>query len=517
MRRIVSLWFPDFPIERLQAACQKRGEAFPALPGQPFALLASGAEGLRLAACDGFAAARGLAPGMRLSDARAQVPDLATHAQDVEADAAALLALARWAERFSPWVATDGSDGLILDIAGVAHLFGGEAMMMADMRQRFANLGFATRVGVAPSIGAANALARFGEDGSRCDDPRECLASLPVRALRIEDKDEVTLKRLGLKTIGSLYGIPRESLARRFREKRAGAGESVLRRLDEALGLVDEPVSPLRPLPVFSLRHAVADPMRDAGQIENAVSDLIHGLCRKLTRAGRGATRIVLKFFRADGTRSVTHMGLGQPSQDPLHIMRLTRPRLERLDAGFGIDAISIEAEETGPAPSEEPGFMEDATPFRHDHDLARLSDQLANRAGGSGITRLSPHESHMPERAERHVDLSLKPATSVESGRLRPATLLANAEPISVMASVPDGPPLRFTWRRMAHKVARSEGPERIAPEWWREREGSSARPRDYYIVEDEQGRRFWLYREGLYGEAQAPSPQWFMHGLFA
>lgn len=472
---------------------------------------------MRLFACDGFAQARGLEAGQKLADARAVAPDLATHSHEPETDAAALLALARWAERFSPWVAQDGRDGLLIDIAGVAHLFGGEAMLLADIRQRFRALGFTVKTGVAPFIGAAYALARFGDDVTPGDDVRENLAPLPVAALRISEKDIVTLRRLGLKTIGSLYDIPRESLARRFREVRGGSGGDVLKRLDEALGLADEPLSPLRPLAAFSVRHGVADPMRSPNMLEEAASDLIHRLCRKLARAGCGATRLSFKFFRADGTRAVIPLGLSRPSQDPLHMMRLLRPKLDTLDAGFGIDAIHLEAEETGPAESEEPGFMEGAAAFHHDFDLAALSDRLSNRASEAGLAQLSPVASHMPERAESFTAFSAAATKLQERENIRPATLLSHAEPISVMASVPDGPPLRFTWRRMAHKVARSEGPERIAPEWWREREGSSARPRDYYIVEDEDGRRFWLYREGLYGEAQAPSPQWFMHGLFA
>ena len=258
MRRIVSIWFPDFSLNRLQAACRRQGQEFPSLPGQPFAFLEAGPEGLRLGPLDGFAAARGLSPGMRLADARAVAPDLATHPLEPEADAAALTGLARWAERFSPWVAIEGTDGLTLDIAGIAHLFGGEVQMLADMRQRFADLGFTLKAAAAPTIGAAHALARFGLDLEQVEDARAGIAPLPVAALRISQKDAATLRRLGLKTVGSLYAIPRESLARRFREARGGDAGGVLGRLDQALGLADEPLSPLRPLPVFHVRHVVA-------------------------------------------------------------------------------------------------------------------------------------------------------------------------------------------------------------------------------------------------------------------
>ena len=465
---------------------------------------------------DGFAAARGLSPGQRLADARAIAPDLATHPMDEEADQAALTGLARWSERFSPWIAMDGQDGLLLDITGVAHLFGGESHMLADMRQRFADLGLTLKAAIAPNIGAAHALARFGLDLEICEDARRSIASLPVAALRISDKNAATLRRLGLKTIASLYTIPRDSLARRFREAKGGNAEALLTRLDQALGLVDEPLSPLRPLPIFHVRHAMAEPLRDSDYLQNILSDLLHRLCRKLSRAGRGAIRMSARFFRADGTRAVIHFGMSKPSQDPLHMMRLLKPKLESLDAGFGIDAISLEIEEAGPAPMDEPGFMEDEAHFQHDFDLAELSDQLMNRAAEAGLARFIAQASHLPERAETIGPLAAM-AVEYNLEAARPATLLARPETIEVMASVPDGPPLHFRWRRLSHRIVKSEGPERLSPEWWQQQPGAKpARTRDYYIVEDAEGRRFWLYREGLY-EEQGEAPRWFLHGLFA
>lgn len=476
-----------------------------ARPGQPFALLREGAEGLRLAACDGFAAARGLQAGQRLHDARAVAPDLATARHDSEADAAALLALARWSERFSPWVAMDGTDGLLLDTSGVAHLFGGETALLADMRQRFSALGFSTHAAIAPSIGAAHALARHG--GAIVEDAREALARLPVAALRITDGEAATLSRLGLKTIGSLYDIPRASLARRV--------PGALERLDGALGLDEEPLSPLKPPPAFSLRHVVADPIRDGALLENVAGGLIHGLCAKLSRAGRGASRVAVKFYRADGTRAVIPLGMARPSQDPLHMMGLLRGKLDTLDAGFGMDAVTVEAEETAPASMDEPGFMEEASPFlRDDVALAHFADRMGNRTQGQ-LARLITQESHIPERAEAIAPFTAR-ASDGGTGNPRPASLLQSPERVDVMASVPDGPPLRFTWRRMAHRVVKAEGPERMEREWWREAEKAPARPRDYYIVEDAEGRRYWLYREGLYGAPEG-EPEWFLHGLFA
>jgi len=226
-----------------------------------------------------------------------------------------------------------------------------------------------------------------------------------------------------------------------------------------------------------------------------------------------GALRVLLKLYRTDGSRAVVTAGLTRPSNDPLHLGRLLRPKLEEVDAGFGIDAMSLEAEETAFLEPYEPGFMEEKTSFNH--DFAALADRLINHHEEARLASLEPAERHLPEWAEKLKPPSDKPS-SVPSPGIRPLTLLDHPEKIRVMAEVPDGPPLRFIWRRVSHRILRMEGPERIAPEWWH---GSARteRARDYYVVEDEDGRRFWVFREGIYGEPHAPDPNWFIHGLLA
>jgi len=227
-----------------------------------------------------------------------------------------------------------------------------------------------------------------------------------------------------------------------------------------------------------------------------------------------GATRIILKLYRTDGSRAILDVAFSIPSNDPLHFVRLLKPKLETIDAGFGIDAMSLEAEGAAPLDPYEPGFLENEAHFIH--DFAELADRIANRHSEARIARLEPAERHLPEWAEKLSPPVLTPFPLGQLRNMRPLTLLDPPEKIEIMAEVPDGPPLRFKWRQLSHRILRMEGPERIAPEWWREEE-KMRRPRDYYIVEDEEGRRFWLFREGIYGEPHSSSPGWFIHGLLA
>jgi protein ImuB len=502
-------------VERLNRALKQKGLSPLNVQGQAFALVESGAKGLRLAACDELALSLGLRPGQRLADARAQVPDLATTLHEPEKDAAALLALARWCERWSPWVALHEPDGLILDVTGVAHLFGGEASLLADMVARFHHMGFRLRLALASTIGAAWAFARFGNAQAIVvaeDQERARLGELPVEALRLDRDSLITLKRLGLKTIGSLYSIPRSEIARRFRGSTQIS--DVLVRVDQCLGEVEEPLSPLTPQPSFSVRHALIDPLIANEGLFSLLDQLAGRLCHRLEREDMGATRIILKLYRTDGSRAILDVAFSIPSNDPLHFVRLLKPKLETIDAGFGIDAMSLEAEGAAPLDPYEPGFLENEAHFIH--DFAELADRIANRHSEARIARLEPAERHLPEWAEKLSPPVLTPFPLGQLRNMRPLTLLDPPEKIEIMAEVPDGPPLRFKWRQLSHRILRMEGPERIAPEWWREEE-KMRRPRDYYIVEDEEGRRFWLFREGIYGEPHSSSPGWFIHGLLA
>lgn len=438
--------------------------------------------------------------GMRLADARAQLPELLTEPHEPEEDTSSLLGLCRWMERYSPWVAPDQPDGILLDVTGVPHLFGGEQRMMAEMKTRLGHYGFSVRVGQGATIGAAWALARY--------DAAEVNA-LPVEALRIDGAAAKTLRRLGLKTVGSLLAIPRASLARRFRGETIG--ENVLIRLDEMMGVRDEPLNPLNPPTSFMAHRALMEPVIHAEGLNIVLEGVVNHLCRDLEQAGKGALRLILKLFRTDGSRANLPAGFSAPSHDPRHMLRVLKPKLETVDAGFGIDAMTLEARETAEGLVQQHGFLEDDSTLA----LEQLNDRVLNRHDLAFLA-LEDVESHIPERAEiRKPAANALPAKPCRTAAARPLLIFEAPEPAKVVAAVPDGPPMRLTWRRVTRRVVKAQGPERVAPEWWRLTAGE--RPRDYYVIEDEQGRRYWLYREGLYGEPGEEQPKWYVHGLSA
>ncbi|HUR43891.1 MAG TPA: DNA polymerase Y family protein, partial [Aestuariivirga sp.] len=448
------------------------------------------------------------------------VPHLISELHEPEHDMASLLGLCHWMERYSPWVALEPPDGLLLDITGIPHLFGGEAKMLAGMRQRLARYGYTARIAVAETIGAAWAFARYapiassqrkpGSISQREDSGNFPLEKLPIEALRIDADAARTLRRLGLKTIGAVLAIPRASLARRFRGETVW--ENVLQRLDEATGCRDEPLNPLKPPASFVAHRAFMEPVITPESLEVALTGLVTTLSSGLEKNLQGVTRLIFKLFRTDGSCITLCVNLSAPSYEPAHLLRLLKPKLETIDAGFGIDAMALEALEMGHVSEQQYGFREK----ENSSSLEQLNDRVINRHEAE-ITVLQAVESHIPERAEIPQFRPPESRGLVLPGKTkqknhRPLLIFNRPEPASVIAEVPDGPPMRFTWRRVTRRVTKSRGPERIAPEWWRLNGGQHHGPRDYYLIEDEPGRRYWLYREGFYGETQ---PKWFVHGL--
>jgi protein ImuB len=523
MRRVISLWLPHWPTDRI-----RRGRPASRAPDRPLAAIA--AEGGRavIAAVNGAAAACGIAPGLSLADARARLPDLATIRSDPAGDAAALGQLALWCRRYTPIVALDGADGLWLDITGCAHLFGGEDVLLDDLKHRLAGFGVAARLGLADTPGAAWAVARHGqaaivEPGAM----RTALAGLSVAGLRLLPSAVETLMRLGLRRIGDLYPMPRAPLAARFGGGMDGRtlAAGVVRRLDQALGRAEEAIAPLHPAPELRERLAFAEPILTAEAIAGALDTLLSRLARALERSQKGVRRLDLDIYRADGVARCVAIGTSRATRDRDALFRLFREKLDNIDPGFGIDAIALSApvaERLGAmqiALPPERGAMSD-TSVAAAGAVAPLIDRLANRLGERAVFGLAQCDSHIPERAQRAAP-ALRPArrTIPPVRPPRPVRLFARPEPVEVVASVPDHPPALFRWRGAGHRVARAEGPERLAPEWWRgggtlDPAGLAASTRDYYRVEDEAGRRFWLFRQGLYGHGA--EPRWYLHGLF-
>lgn len=479
----------------------------------PFALVESVKGARRLAAVDAAAEAAGLWVGKTVTDAVALVPDLRTADGDPEADAAALAALADGCVRFSPAVAPDGSDGLFLDVSGAARLWGGEAALLDDLLARLARADVPARAAIADTAGAAWALARYGGEDRIVLEPgaqAEALAHLPVAALRLEPQAAAGLPRLGLTTIGQLTDLPRAQLGRRF-------GAHTLLRLDQALGRADEALRFRRPPTPWFERRAFFDPLSALDDLQRATGDLLAALCERLAAEGQGARRFEVVFHRADGRAFPVRVGAGRPARDPARLLKLFAPKLETVDPGFGIDAVTLTADRLEPLLERQTRLDRQS---ESEEAVAALVDQLGNRLGQDRVWRAAPFESHIPERAVTHAPASAPAPTSVAGGwdpeRPRPLRLLPRPEPVEALAPVPDDPPAVFTWRGRRRRVRRAEGPERIAEEWWRDvhRIPDPARVRDYYSVEDETGERFWLFRAGLWGCPE--EPRWYLHGLF-
>lgn len=462
------------------------------------------------------AALEGIAPGIGLADARALDPALLVEEADFIADAAALAKLAAWCDRFSPWITPCGADGILLDITGSAPLFGDEMGLACQAVARLARQGIEARAAIADTLGAAWALSRFG-NRAVLTVPRggleQALADLPVGALRIEPEIVALLERLGLARIGELYPLPRAALAAR-------CGDSVALRLDQALGLAVEPLSPLPPEPLLWSRRSCPEPIATAEAIAAALHDLLQQLTRRLAEDGLGARRLSLAAYRIDSRIERLAIGTAFPSRDRRHLWRLFEEKIEQIDPGLGIEDLVLTAESVESLAAVQLGL--DGEAARSDSaDLAVLVDRLANRLGMRALARPGLRESHIPERAVRFVPPLADRQAAPRSNALqqRPIRLLPRPEPIEAMAPIPDDPPRLFRWRQRAYRVRAADGPERIAPEWWRQDSkissgDSASESRDYYRVEDEAGQRFWLYRVGLYRPDAAP--RWFLHGFF-
>lgn len=560
MTRIVSLWLPCWPIDRL-----RRHDPSAVPDDRPFALVTSGARGIHLTAVNDPAARVGVHAGLSLADARAACPRLLTRPAEPKRDAAALARLAHWLGRYGPTRNVEGHDGAWIDITGVAHLFGGENGLMDDLTARLAALRISARAGLADTPGAAYALARYGGQGDRtirvwtiapAGDTLRALSPLPVAALRLDAAAVLLLKRLGLRRIGDLTHLPRAALERRFtsagssRSERCGRRghtdpnahlSAVLLRLDQALGMRSEPRAALCEPPVQSCRRMWSEPLIASGVLLGEIESLTRELCARLKDAGLGARRVALTLYRSDGTCAQVIAGCSRASTDARHIFHLLQEKLRRIDAGFGIDAAVLDASLAEPVADRQPTFYRNDASADPD-TLAALIDRLSGRLGEERISCLGLGASHIPERAHiRHpAAVTVRRPYQTITGPVthnaaaRPLLILTPPEPVSVLAEVPEGPPIRFTWRRVARAVAKARGPERVAPEWWRHlatpksKAGSGAEhetkseterdlTRDYYVVEAADGARFWMFREGRYGcGLGAEPPRWFLHGLF-
>jgi protein ImuB len=516
--------------------------------------------GMRIAALDSAASRAGLSVGQNVSDARALVPDLLVLEHDADFTAHVFSEFADWHSNASPIVAVDDImapyGDLILDITGVAHLFGGEERMLATLIGRLRTLGYATDGAIADTVGAAWAFAHFDPGSIVPEAELEArLARLPVNALRLTETQVAGLNQMGLKSVGQLYHRDRKALQARF-------GASLVTRLDQALGLIEERITPRVPIAEHYAERRFAEPIGYLDDVLMTVRDLAIQLGVRLGAETLGAQSFHLFLYRVDHKLMTLSVNAARATRDPGHIAQLFVHRSERLegeyDAGFGIDMIRLAAGSLSPTPDVQVGAFEidDGA-----EDLARLYDRMTSRLGPLTVVRSKPVDTHIPERAiklEPVVARTPDDPNALGDPPVRPLRLLPNPEPVEVIAEVPHGPPLRMVWRRISYRVLKASGPERIEAEWWRTGQRldfltppaigeaeiapqdhadptkkrvkpeplaehvsklASFDPettvRDYYVVEDEGGRRFWVFRVGLYGAAKPPG--WYLHGFFA
>lgn len=514
-QRILALWFPHLSAERvLRQRLGRSWRSGPRKPRPPLVFSHRENNTQRIAALDEEAEALRLKRGMGLADARAMHPALEVEEADPAADRRLLESLADWCDRYTPLVALDGSDGLFLDITGCAHLFGGEKAMLDDLLARLFHQGFGVRAGLASTPGAAWAAARFSLPPISPGDEADRLAPLPLAALRLPRETRSGLESVGLRTAGGIMTAPRAPLARRF-------GKELLIRLDQALGRIDEAISPRLPVAALSAERHLPEPITLVDHIEELAFILATTLKTDLERRGEGSRALELALFRVDGDVRRIAVGTSRPLREPRLVRRLFHERLTAaeatIDAGYGFDLVRLSVLQSAnlEIAQADLGGKED----EEGEGLAVFADRVRARLGHEAVLQPVLVESHNPERAAVVVPFSDaasggKAATGPHAPLERPIRLFSYPEPVEVMAEIPEGPPARFRWRRALHHVARAEGPERIAPEWWRE--GADAATRDYFRVEDVDGRRYWLYRQGFYGEPEA-LPRWYMHGIFA
>lgn len=470
-------------------------------------LLIAGRIGNRrvVTAVDEAASALGLRPGMTVSKAQALVPGLQIAQADPTADLASLDRLALWIlQHVAPIVAPDPPDGVVIDTTGTAHLHGGEDAMMQALVGRLTLSGITARAAMADSWGAAHALARHAADPVLIARGSALLAPLPLAALRLPPTLLHGLETLGFATIADLADQSRGPLTRRF-------GPDLCRKLDQAMGVLPEPITPLRPKDMIEIRRAFAEPIAAPETIARYIGQLVLRLCTALETRSLGVRRMDLICWRLDSHAQTIRIGLARPRRDADRLSRLLCDRIETIDPGFGIEIMTLTATQTEPLAQRQQNHLETEAP-----DLSGLIDVLTNRVGARAVYRLAPVASEVPERAQCRIAPLAEPGGAGWPAHWpRPVHLLPRPEPIETLALLPDHPPAWIIWRGIRHEVRRADGPERIFGEWWR-REAETHAVRDYFRIEDADGGRYWIYRAGDGEDGATGSQRWFLHGIF-
>jgi protein ImuB len=498
-KRFVTIWFRHLITDWLVIRQ-------PALSDVPFIVVAKDRGRLVITAANILAENQGVTVGMAAADAKAIIPGLQV-IDDRPGQAAKLLkALGEWCIRYSPIIAIDLPDGLILDVSGCAHLWGSERAYLKEIVTRLRSKGYDVRAAMADTVGTAWAISRFGQVTPIIESGGQATALLPLppAALRLEPTVLQRLQKLGLYQVSSFIRMPRSVLRRRF-------GESLLLRLGQALGQEDEVITPLQVVQPYQERLPCLEPICTATGIEIAIQRLLEMLCNRLREEGKGIRTAILKGYRIDGKIVQAAIGTNRASHSIHHLFKLFELKIAAIEPALGIELFVLEAPKVEDVPHIQEALWA-GKPGLDDLGVAELLDKIGGKMGAATIHRYLPDEHHWPERSIRPaLSLREKPAATWRNDKPRPTRLLTRPEPIEVSAPVPDYPPMLFRYKGKVHHIKKADGPERIEREWWLE-DGDH---RDYYNVEDEHGQRYWLFRLGHYAGGQGN--QWFLHGFFA
>jgi protein ImuB len=499
MARFVTIWFSQLKTDWFTIRQ-------PALRDLPFVLSAPDHGRMVITSANELARNLGIESGMVVADARAIIPSLQVIDDLPGLHEKLLKVIAEWCIRYTNIVAIDPPDGIIMDVTGCVHLWGGEMLYIKDINTRLKNRGYHVRATIADTIGAAWAIAHYGEISPIIENGKQmnALLSLPPSALRLEADTIERLHKLGLHQVRNFISMPRSALRRRF-------GKELILKLDQVLGHKEQLISPIFPIEPWRERLPCLEPIVTATGIEIALQRLLDIICKKLEQEGMGIRKAVFTGFRVDGKLEKIEIGTYRATFNSAHLYKLFEDKIPSIEPALGIELFMIEALKTEKcSPRQEK--LWDTTCGLEDQGLSELMDRLANRFGNSPLHRYLPAEHYIPEKSFKDSISLAEPATTIwKTERPRPLHLLSPPQRIEVTAPIPDYPPMNFRWKGKVHKIKKAEGPERIEQEWWVQ----DGPHRDYYAVEDEEGQRYWLFRSGHYNEDKIP--RWFLHGLFA
>ncbi len=499
MRRIMSIWFPQLPLDRRTRLGDPRIDA-------AFAIITEIKGALRLTNMTPEAREAGLREGMSVADARAICPELLTEKADAMREDMLLRALRRWADRLSPWITIDSPDGLILDATGCSHLFGGEASMARYAFDKLSHMQIAAKIGIADTKRAARALSRHNPktiSTSMQGCVKEDLKSLPVEALGIAAKVSNDLRRVGLKTVGQLYTIKHSELARRF-------GLDLVQALSKTLGQTPDPVSPMVADPIFAARMNLPEPIGLKSDLNEVNTRLTKSVCSRLEAARLGARQFHLTVRCVDRGEHVLSIGFARPCFDAGKVKRQFERPLEGLKIKFGADWLRLAADTLEPIRARQRifgGEEQDAL-----EDLSQVITTLGNRLGFDRVRRFIPQDSHLPEREFTTIEATDSRAITQwpDPARHRPLRIF---RPERIRTVVPGRPPKAFEWRKGEYGTHTAHGPERLSSEWWKDIQDEV---KDYWVVETDKGSRLWLMSYPSPQSSSTHPPDWFVVGRF-